>query len=333
MPMNRKTLGFARVVGPVVWMLLLAGLAEATPRDQTLGVLDGIQGSWESAGFRATVADGNGGAYRVGDPIHFELAADESLHALLFYLDSYGVATLFRIRGGGADGAIAAGESLSVPTAEDGFSLEVVPPVGNETLYFVATRAPIPPEALEMKPGQRITEPLDPEAAPELARRLRKAVEEQGADAAALVRLQQRIVAGSDTLEYTTREIVDHFRATRALRRPRLPMHLAFGFDSAEITPEIRENLDEMGRAMQHPSLQGQKIIIGGHTDDRGEEEYNLELSGRRARAVADYLETHYGLSADQIEVRPYGESAPLEQNVDDASRANNRRVEFELAR
>jgi OOP family OmpA-OmpF porin len=305
----------------------------ATPRDQTLGVLDGLTGSWSDAAFSARVADGNGGAYRVGDPIHFELGAEQELHAILFYLDSYGVATLFRIQGSGTDGAIAAGESLSVPTEADGFSLEVVPPVGNETLYFVATREPLAAETIDMKPGQRITAPIDPDAGPELARRFRDAVEAQGADAVAIVRLQQRIVAGSDTLEYTTREIVDHFRSTRALRRPRLPMHLAFDFDSAELTPQIRENLDEMGRAMQHQTLAGQKFVIGGHTDDRGDDGYNLELSRQRAQAVAEYLEQNYGLGADQIEVKAYGETAPIEQNADDAARAQNRRVEFELAR
>ena len=323
--------------GPGAWgaaaalALLLAGPAQAGSREETIGILEGLPDGWDAARLTARVDDGNGGAYRVGDPISFQIGAAQDAHALLFYLDSYGVATLFLVQGDGAEGRISGGTVASVPSRGDGFSLQVVPPVGRETLFFVATRTPIAGEDLGLAPDSRVSDPIDAERAPAAARKLVEATRALGEDAVAVVRIDQRIVGGSDEVEYTTREIVQHFQATRSLQRPRLPMHLQFEYDSAELTGNARENLDEMGRALQHPSLKGRKIAIGGHTDDQGDETYNEELSRKRAESVAKYLAEQHGLGRDQVEVRAYGEAQPLEPGTSEQARATNRRVDFEL--
>ena len=69
-------------------------------------------------------------------------------------------------------------------------------------------------------------------------------------------------------------------------------------------------------------------ILVEGHTDDVGKDDYNMGLSERRARAVGDYL-TANGLKRDRLTIKWYGESQPKVENVDAASRALNRRVEF----
>jgi len=69
-------------------------------------------------------------------------------------------------------------------------------------------------------------------------------------------------------------------------------------------------------------------ILIEGHTDDVGTDAYNLGLSQRRAEAVANYLVSK-GLSRDRLIVRWYGESQPIVENISDANRALNRRVQF----
>ena len=144
----------------------------------------------------------------------------------------------------------------------------------------------------------------------------------------AVVQLQQRVVGGTDELEYTTVEIVEHFHSRRALKRPRLPMHLGFEFDSAELTPHVRDNLDEMARALVHPLLGGQRVSIEGHTDDRGEKEYNLELSKKRAEAVANYLSSA-GVQSSRLVAKGFGDKRPLVPNLTPGNRARNRRVQF----
>jgi outer membrane protein OmpA-like peptidoglycan-associated protein len=77
----------------------------------------------------------------------------------------------------------------------------------------------------------------------------------------------------------------------------------------------------------QWPTL---KIEIGGHTDDVGGDAVNRKLSQARAQSVLDYMKGKYpAIDAARFTVKGYGESRPIVPNVNDASRAQNRRVEF----
>ncbi len=69
-------------------------------------------------------------------------------------------------------------------------------------------------------------------------------------------------------------------------------------------------------------------ILIEGHTDDVGAEDYNLGLSQRRAEAVGTYLQNK-GLAPGRLIIRWYGENQPIVENTSDANRALNRRVQF----
>lgn len=71
-------------------------------------------------------------------------------------------------------------------------------------------------------------------------------------------------------------------------------------------------------------------IEIGGHTDNQGSEEYNLQLSLDRAKAVYDYLLSK-GIDAAQISYKGYGKSQPIESNDTEEGRAANRRTEFKV--
>ena len=69
-------------------------------------------------------------------------------------------------------------------------------------------------------------------------------------------------------------------------------------------------------------------ILIEGHTDDVGTDEYNMGLSQRRASAVGDFLKAA-GVSSSRLIIKWYGESQPKVDNNSDANRALNRRVQF----
>ena len=71
-------------------------------------------------------------------------------------------------------------------------------------------------------------------------------------------------------------------------------------------------------------------VLIEGHTDDIGKEEYNLELSERRAKAVNDYL-ARQGDTDRPAKYVGMGETIPLYPNSNDENRRRNRRVEFML--
>ncbi len=75
----------------------------------------------------------------------------------------------------------------------------------------------------------------------------------------------------------------------------------------------------------RHP---GARLIIEGHTDDRGSAEYNRTLSTRRAQSVAAWLSRH-GIAGSRLQTVGYGKTKPRVPNTSEANRARNRRVEI----
>ncbi len=70
------------------------------------------------------------------------------------------------------------------------------------------------------------------------------------------------------------------------------------------------------------------KLIVEGHCDERGTNEYNMALGEKRAKAAVDFLTT-YGIGADRITWISYGEEKPFAMGHDDAAWAQNRRAHF----
>ena len=102
--------------------------------------------------------------------------------------------------------------------------------------------------------------------------------------------------------------------------------YLKFDFDEAELAPESREVLSRIAGILS--TSDDFSITISGHTDARGGETYNRELSERRAQAVADYL-IGTGLSPDIFTVQGLGKSQLLDPGNTVEAHAKNRRVEL----
>jgi peptidoglycan-associated lipoprotein len=101
-----------------------------------------------------------------------------------------------------------------------------------------------------------------------------------------------------------------------------------FDYDSYELKPRAREVLKSKARAMERaPKL---TLIIEGHCDERGTEEYNLALGERRARAAYEFL-VLLGVEPTRMSIVSYGEERPLAKGDNEAAWAQNRRDEFKL--
>ncbi len=101
-----------------------------------------------------------------------------------------------------------------------------------------------------------------------------------------------------------------------------------FETDSYVIKEESKIELDKAVEFLSNnPKL---KIEVGGHTDDLGADTYNLTLSDNRARSVMDYLIIKT-IDASRLTYKGYGEAFPFTANIDDRSRALNRRTEFTI--
>ena len=99
-------------------------------------------------------------------------------------------------------------------------------------------------------------------------------------------------------------------------------------FDRSDIKPAGRRILDEAVQTLR--GEEAHTVVIEGHTDSVGSDEYNERLSLRRANAVRDYLVSS-GISSNRIEVKGFGESQPVADNGTPAGRAQNRRVELKV--
>lgn len=100
-----------------------------------------------------------------------------------------------------------------------------------------------------------------------------------------------------------------------------------FEFDSAVIRKESHGILDVLAETLvDNPAIL--RLEIQGHTDERGAEAYNLDLSQRRAEAVMEYL-IGKGVEAGRLAARGYGESEPRDRGHNERAWYRNRRVEF----
>lgn len=107
-------------------------------------------------------------------------------------------------------------------------------------------------------------------------------------------------------------------------------LNVEFEFDKAIVRAIYGDELEAVANAMKaHDDIE---LVLEGHTDAIGTDEYNQDLSERRAAAVAARLIEDYDLDGSRVSTIGYGESRPIADNADDEGRARNRRVIGELS-
>ena len=103
---------------------------------------------------------------------------------------------------------------------------------------------------------------------------------------------------------------------------------LLFDIDSDELHATTKEDLSEMAEILK--KYDDTNILIEGHTDATGSNDYNQNLSEERAASVAGYLQT-IGVNSDRLITEGYGEEQPIAENDTEAGRQRNRRVEVAI--
>lgn len=108
--------------------------------------------------------------------------------------------------------------------------------------------------------------------------------------------------------------------------------NIYFDFDMATLDESDKVYLNQVKNILEHdPSL---SLVVAGHADDRGDDEYNIKLSRRRVQAVSKYLASQ-GINKDRIIPRAFGESLPVvpcfNADCSEEDHQKNRRAEFVL--
>jgi outer membrane protein OmpA-like peptidoglycan-associated protein/tetratricopeptide (TPR) repeat protein len=111
------------------------------------------------------------------------------------------------------------------------------------------------------------------------------------------------------------------------------PLIVRFEFDSSNISTEFSVSLDSLAAMMARDK--DMNVEIGGYTDQKGGDKYNINLSQKRADAAKAYLVAKYGTDASRLSTKAYGKCCPIEKEINEdgsdnpAARQTNRRLEF----
>jgi outer membrane protein OmpA-like peptidoglycan-associated protein len=103
---------------------------------------------------------------------------------------------------------------------------------------------------------------------------------------------------------------------------------ILFPFDSASLTSEARANLRTLADSLQTEART--EVMIVGHTDSAGSDDYNQRLSERRGYSAQDYLSS-LGVASSRLASNGKGETEPIASNDSDGGRRQNRRVEVAI--
>jgi len=107
-----------------------------------------------------------------------------------------------------------------------------------------------------------------------------------------------------------------------------MPANVTFAFDSADIAPGFSSTLSDVATTLRNnPQTY---IQVHGHTDSRGTDAYNQDLSERRAQSVVNFL-TRQGIMPERLYWQGHGETQPIASNETESGRQMNRRVELRI--
>ena len=133
-----------------------------------------------------------------------------------------------------------------------------------------------------------------------------------------------------ESLRHRTRSLTvdeDDHVAELAKNSAKIDLDIYFDFNSAAITPKAEPQLNQLGDALRTAELEKSVIVLSGHTDAKGGDDYNQKLSERRAEAVKNYLVEKLKLSPDNLTTAGYGRRDL--KNKDNPSAPENRRVQI----
>ncbi len=106
--------------------------------------------------------------------------------------------------------------------------------------------------------------------------------------------------------------------------KPKIDLEINFDYNSADISAKSISSVQALGRALSNAELKGSTFVVAGHTDAAGGEEYNQNLSERRADSIKKYLVDKFGINGSDLVTVGYGKSK-LKDPAQPLAEANRR--------
>jgi outer membrane protein OmpA-like peptidoglycan-associated protein len=295
--------------------LIVAQFALGGDRQGVIEALQNVGGNWSDAQFSVDLMGLSNGEAVVDRALQIEYEAAKEGYVSYIRVSSHGDITLIR----GPTRAAMAGSDPYV----------VKPPLGTEQLMVFFSNKPLDPLFSGATPSIEVG--ADRAHADSLVREL-----QQLKNSGVLLAIRKyRYTVGPPPggTEYTTRGIVFQVEGARRDTKAgsvyaNIPSRIEFEFDSDRLTDRGKRDLDEFGEALA-TKLSHTAVVLEGHTDSVGTDEYNLALSQRRAEAARRYLIDSFGLNPSRVAAEGKGKSNPVASNDSEPERGRNRRVDF----
>ena len=135
-----------------------------------------------------------------------------------------------------------------------------------------------------------------------------------------------RILNRAAPIKTRSIRLLDNDAAPRNMAPAAVSLPVRFAFDSADIAASARPQLDALAEGIKLLPP-GAAVVVEGHTDSIGSDEYNQRLSQRRAHAVKEYLVARHGIEARRLLDTGIGKQQPIDGLAPQAP--ENRRVQF----
>jgi peptidoglycan-associated lipoprotein len=136
----------------------------------------------------------------------------------------------------------------------------------------------------------------------------------------------EKAVQPEEGISYAKEEEISESRLSPEEKAKAVLQDVLFDYDKYDIRPDARPVLDSVASLLnEEPQL---NVVVEGHCDERGTNEYNLALGERRARSVKDYL-VSLGVSPGRLITITYGEEKPVCTEKSETCWQQNRRAHF----
>lgn len=294
------------------WLVIPGPTAQASS-------LDALIGKWPEANLRASLDPPGSLQIEQGGSFHVRVAADTDASVALVLVSPDSRARILIPHRDRSGDRVEPGAEMLIPDLPSGEILYADMPVGKATVYIIASSDALWPDGAGSK--EQWTPMADVDAS------LTSAVAVHGNPRLAVARIPLRVVPASTKEFVSTEEFVQFYGvATRSVTNAQRGFAVQFAYGSAELTEFGRRQLDAVGRGMTDPRLAANRFVIEGHTDDVGTDEYNMDLSRRRAISVAQYL-GGLGVKPARLKESALGKKDPAVPGTSEQARAANRRV------
>ncbi len=299
----------------VVWLAAWLGLGEAAAAPG----LEAYQGQWPDLELKAALAAPAGSQVEQGADLQIRLSSEAPARLAIALEDGAHQVRIYVPHRRGTADQLVPGTEFLYPDLGLGETLYADLPVGHAVVWAIVSDGAL--FADSAGPGQ----PMDVAT---VIRRIGAMRLSGTASHVTVARIPIEVVAPALKDYVSTQDFVSFYAVrTRSVSGADRGFRIGFKHNSAELDEWSRKQLEAVGAGMRDPQLASYRFALEGHTDDQGSQDYNLDLSLRRAQTVRDFLAQQSRIPASRLTTQGFGKEHPAVPGTDEASRAQNRRV------